>query len=143
VDSRQRAGPARTRNARRCVHCTAAQSPDKASTREASRRLRIARHIDATPRYCEECAAWHVVSVDRRISAADRVVLFKIAADLRAHENARDIGESDSTVVNRTKALMHRFDALSRAYLCVLAVFDGLVDPRESSRARQARHPTR
>jgi hypothetical protein len=91
--------------------------------------VRLARRVDVAPSYCEDCRAWHVVSVDKRIKDADRVVLAKVAAGLRAHEIAADTGETESQVVNRTKALMQHFDALSRANLCVLAVFFGLIDP--------------
>jgi DNA-binding NarL/FixJ family response regulator len=102
--------------------------PDKATARAASRRLRISRRIDTAPRFCADCKTWHIASADRRINETDRLVIAKVALGLRAHEIAQDIGESESQVVNRLKALMQHFDALSRANLVALAIFFGVID---------------
>jgi DNA-binding NarL/FixJ family response regulator len=111
------------------THCTEAFA-DKAAARTASRLLRISRRIATSPAYCRDCAAWHIVSVDRRVSTVDRTVLHAIAMGLRTSEIAVDIGESEAQVVRRVQALMQHFDAISRANLAVLAVYYLAIDPR-------------
>jgi hypothetical protein len=54
---------------------SARRFPDKATARATSRRVRLARRVELAPSYCEDCRAWHVVSVDKRIKDTDRVVL--------------------------------------------------------------------
>jgi DNA-binding NarL/FixJ family response regulator len=116
---------------------------DRATAKAASRRLRLSRRIDTAPRFCDECRSWHIVSVDGRINETDRLVLFKIASGLRAHEIAHDIGESESRVVNRIKALMLHFDALSRANLVILAAWFGVFDPRPIAVCDERKAPVR
>jgi DNA-binding NarL/FixJ family response regulator len=111
------------------THCTEAFA-DKAGARTASRRLRLSRRIDTTPRFCADCESWHVVSVDRRVSNVDRAVLYSIALGLRTAEIAQDLGETESQVVRRVSSLMTTFDAISRANLVLLAVWFGVIDPR-------------
>lgn len=108
--------------------CRTTVFPDKTTAKVTSRRLRLARRINTATEFCKECSGYHLVSSDGRIDETDRVVLFKIACGLRAHEIATDIQETESQVVHRVTALMAHFDALSRPNLVALAIFYGLID---------------